>query len=95
MTLTAAKDFISKMLLVDPEKRITAENAMLHPWIDPMIVTPSATNLLPRVRTGFSARKMFKKAISIVKVCNTFSSNLKLFNSNSAIECSVASLDGQ
>lgn len=28
-----AKDLISRMLEVDPEKRITVEEAIQHPWI--------------------------------------------------------------
>ncbi len=28
-----AKDFITKLLCYDPEKRMTAEEALEHPWI--------------------------------------------------------------
>lgn len=28
-----AKDLVSRMLEVDPEKRITVEEALQHPWI--------------------------------------------------------------
>lgn len=29
-----AKDFISKILVADPEKRITVEGMMEHPWMN-------------------------------------------------------------
>ena len=28
-----AKDFISKLLVVNPTKRMTADDAMKHPWL--------------------------------------------------------------
>jgi calcium-dependent protein kinase len=31
-----AKDFISKLLIYDPDQRISAEKAIQHPWITEM-----------------------------------------------------------
>jgi serine/threonine protein kinase len=30
---TSAKDLISRLLVVDPKKRFTAQNVLDHPWI--------------------------------------------------------------
>ncbi|KAH6585771.1 hypothetical protein BASA61_006755 [Batrachochytrium salamandrivorans] len=54
-----AKDFISKLLLVDPSARMTANVALLHPWLN----TDSAVDLLPVMRKNFDAKKTFKKAL--------------------------------
>lgn len=32
-SVCAAKDFIRKILVVDPDKRYTAEQCLAHPWI--------------------------------------------------------------
>lgn len=33
-TLTAAKDLVSRLLVVDPKKRYTAHQVLQHPWIE-------------------------------------------------------------
>ncbi|OAJ38885.1 hypothetical protein BDEG_22784 [Batrachochytrium dendrobatidis JEL423] len=53
-----AKNFISKLLLVDPSKRMTAAEALKHPWLH----TEAAIDLLPNMRKNFDAKKTFKKA---------------------------------
>jgi len=57
-----AKDFISKLLVLDPEKRMRVEEALLHPWL----TTSSTSNLQLAKEKLFDARKSFKKAVNAV-----------------------------
>jgi len=60
-----AKDLIEKMLVIDAEKRHTAEQVLHHPWVDKL--APKASNaalsqaLFKNLR-GFQAQSKFKKA---------------------------------
>ncbi|KAJ3257202.1 hypothetical protein HK103_004900 [Boothiomyces macroporosus] len=69
-----AKDFIQKLIVVDEQQRLTAEQAFHHKWLcDEAGEHHGVEDLLPRVRKGFDARKMFKKAIDVVKAVNKLS----------------------
>ncbi|KAJ3309138.1 hypothetical protein HDV04_000469 [Boothiomyces sp. JEL0838] len=69
-----AKDFIQKLIVVDEHQRLTAEQAFHHKWLcDEAGEHHGVEDLLPRVRKGFDARKMFKKAIDVVKAVNKLS----------------------
>ncbi|CAG8495908.1 2451_t:CDS:2 [Gigaspora margarita] len=72
-----AKDFIKKLLVVDPSQRLTAEQALHHVWLQEPLPSPVGVNfdLLPNVRTNFDARKTFKKAVDTVRLINTFRNN--------------------
>lgn len=43
-----AKDLVSQMLEVDPEKRITVEEALQHPWIKVQTTNCIQGNFSPR-----------------------------------------------
>jgi calcium/calmodulin-dependent protein kinase I len=60
----AAKDFINHLLVVSPDKRMTAKDALAHPWLS----TTANVDLLPQVRKNFKARRTFKKAILAVNM---------------------------
>lgn len=52
-----AKDFIKKLIIVDPRKRMTAKEALAHPWL--------ADN-------GKKEKHSFKSAVEAVKANNKF-----------------------
>ena len=55
-----AKDFISKLLVADPEKRLDGEQIMSHPWIkgQQTKVKDDNTNVLEKMRLWNSKRKV-------------------------------------
>ncbi|KAJ3176942.1 hypothetical protein HDU85_006472 [Gaertneriomyces sp. JEL0708] len=61
-----AKDFIRKLLIVDPTHRMTAAQALEHPWLK----TRRSVNLRPSVCKGFNARKKFRGAVFAVSGAN-------------------------
>ena len=71
-----ARDFIRRCLTIDPNKRMTAHQALQHPWIKPTDPTSpeSATgegqDLLPTVKKNFNARRTLHKAIDTVRAIN-------------------------
>ncbi|KAJ3000202.1 hypothetical protein HDV02_000115 [Globomyces sp. JEL0801] len=80
--MAPAKSFISSTLRVNPSKRLTVDEALNHPWLVDANFG-SCKDLLPAVKSGFNARKMFRKAIDVVKAVNKLSaSNLLPSNSN-------------
>ncbi|KAL1916152.1 uncharacterized protein VTP21DRAFT_6156 [Calcarisporiella thermophila] len=63
-----AKDFITRFLTVDPTNRMTAHEALVHPWLaapQTNVPIPSA-NLLPNVQRNFNARRTLHRAIDAV-----------------------------
>lgn len=74
LTSSMAKDFIEKLLVKNPNERMTAEECLLHPWIKP-ITRKQATN---RNRSSinmksfkkFNARRKWKMSYNMVWVCN-------------------------
>lgn len=68
----AARDFINCLLTVDPSKRMTASQALEHPWL----ATDAAKNegqqkdLLPDLRSNFNAKRTFRKAVHGIRLIN-------------------------
>lgn len=73
-----ARDFIKQCLTIEPKQRMTAHQALQHPWInaeDPMspdhaTAGGSAEDLLPTVKKNFNARRTLHKAIDTVRAIN-------------------------
>jgi calcium/calmodulin-dependent protein kinase I len=57
---TEAKDLIMKLLVVDPEKRLTVEGVLEHPWMNPKH-TGSRKDLLKtmsKMKTSFKTKQL-------------------------------------
>ncbi|KAL7328973.1 Calcium/calmodulin-dependent protein kinase type I [Mucor circinelloides] len=65
-----AKFFIQRCLTINPEERITAHQALTHPWLssNDSMKQRQQQNLLPTVRRNFNARRTFKKAVDLVRL---------------------------
>ncbi|KAI8379630.1 kinase-like domain-containing protein [Radiomyces spectabilis] len=68
-----AKDFIRRCLTIDTTKRITAHEALKHPWLtspsnQPTSPVENEQDLLPNLRENFNARRTFKKAVDLVRL---------------------------
>ncbi|TGJ81879.1 hypothetical protein E0Z10_g6904 [Xylaria hypoxylon] len=68
-----AKDFVRRCLTVDANKRMTAHEALSHPFVAGFNVNPDGDkgqNLLPTVKKNFNARKTLHAAIDTVRAIN-------------------------
>jgi serine/threonine protein kinase len=68
-----AKDFIRRCLTIDPNKRMTAHEALQHPFVDGFPsggVQGEGQNLLPTVKKNFNARRTLHAAIDTVRAIN-------------------------
>jgi calcium/calmodulin-dependent protein kinase I len=83
-----AKDFISRLLVVEPALRLTARRALNHVWLKKAAITHglvphdaeeaqatlepsmSSSNLLPKMKENFNARRKFRSAIDMVRLVN-------------------------
>ncbi|KAH6847322.1 kinase-like domain-containing protein [Chaetomium sp. MPI-CAGE-AT-0009] len=74
----SAKDFIRLCLTIDPGKRMTAHEALQHPFVAGWARVAAAggegadkgTNLLPTVKKNFNARRTLHAAIDTVRAIN-------------------------
>jgi calcium/calmodulin-dependent protein kinase I len=84
-----AKDFISRMLVVDPKNRAAASDLLEHRWImDKDVATVPLTSALTELRR-FHARKKFKAAVHSVQAINSM--NKALSSSSSSLSSDTAS----
>eukprot|EP00727_Mastigamoeba_balamuthi_P002765 m51a1_g12486 putative ribosomal protein s6 kinase alpha-6-like (106) ;mRNA; f:5-322 len=61
---SAAKDLISKMLVVDPEERFTAEQCLRHPWLASVAAGSPALGRVPNAASPLPARPVAPRAAS-------------------------------
>lgn len=62
----SAKDLISKLLVVDPSKRLTAEAALRHPWIDAPLQNDASLHLTQVNMRRTLRKRKFKGAVHTV-----------------------------
>jgi len=80
-----ARDFISKLLVVNPNLRMTAKQALQHPWLQQTQLTPRSIdqdpskNLMPTFKSNFDAKRKWKKAMDSV----IFTNRVKLSSATS------------
>ncbi|KYK60759.1 calmodulin-dependent protein kinase [Drechmeria coniospora] len=65
-----AKVFIRRCLTVDHTKRITAHEALQHPFVAAREQAASGENLLPTIKKNFNARRTLHAAIDTVRAIN-------------------------
>ncbi|KAK3321588.1 calcium/calmodulin-dependent protein kinase type I [Apodospora peruviana] len=72
-----AKDFIRRCLTIDPAKRMTAHEALQHPFVAGWALAAATggegdkgQNLLPTVKKNFNARRTLHAAIDTVRAIN-------------------------
>lgn len=85
-----AKDFITKMLEIDPDRRPDIHELNRHPWIVDEAVPNATTDLLPNIRPGFNARQKLRKGIEAIRLRNKIASAIDEWDSDE----DVVSLDG-
>jgi len=72
----SAKDFIRRCLTIDPAKRMTAHEALQHPFVAGWARATAGAeadkgqNLLPTVKKNFNARRTLHAAIDTVRAIN-------------------------
>ena len=67
-----AKDLIKKMLVVDPDKRLTADQALRHPWFmvgDHELISRNLAKTLDTMKK-FNARRKFKGKVKGIILAN-------------------------
>ena len=68
-----ARDFIRQALTIDQKKRMSAKQALDHPWLqEDLKAHPEreSKDLLPNMRANFDARRTLRKAIWSVRWAN-------------------------
>ena len=68
-----ARNFINSCLTVNPQSRMTAHEALQHPWVNLASDSGkvgSGEDLLPTVKKNFNARRTLHRAIDTVRAIN-------------------------
>ncbi|XP_041253174.1 death-associated protein kinase 2-like isoform X3 [Onychostruthus taczanowskii] len=73
-TSEMAKDFIRQLLVKEPERRMSAAECLVHPWIKPLsrkqALSRSRSSINMRNFRKFNARRKWKLSYNTVSACN-------------------------
>ncbi|CAL8295895.1 unnamed protein product [Merluccius merluccius] len=76
MTSDLAKDFIQKLLVKDPSERMTAEECLIHQWIQPLtrkqMANRNRSSINMKNFKKFNAKRKWKMSYNMVWMCNRF-----------------------
>lgn len=64
-----ARDFVNKLLTIDPSSRMTANQALQHSWLTTNAAKEGGEqrDLLPDIKHAFNAKRTFKKAVNGIR----------------------------
>ncbi|NXP04695.1 DAPK1 kinase, partial [Thinocorus orbignyianus] len=95
-TSTLAKDFIRRLLVKDPKKRMTIQDSLLHPWIKPKDTQQALSRKASAVNMEkfkkFAARRKWKQSVRLISLCQRLSRSF-LSRSNMSVARSDDTLD--
>ncbi|KAF0034281.1 hypothetical protein F2P81_014347 [Scophthalmus maximus] len=95
-TSVLAKDFIAKLLVKDPKKRMTIQDSFQHPWIKPKDTQQALSRKESAVNMEkfkkFAARRKWKQSVRLISLCNRLSRSF-LSRSNISVARSDDTLD--
>ncbi|KAK6494768.1 death-associated protein kinase 1-like [Huso huso] len=91
-----AKDFIRRLLVKDPKKRMTIQDSLEHPWIKPKDTQQALSRKESAVNMEkfkkFAARRKWKQSVRLISLCNRLSRSF-LSRSNMSVARSEDTLD--
>nr|XP_005995582.1 PREDICTED: death-associated protein kinase 1 [Latimeria chalumnae] len=91
-----AKDFIRKLLIKDPKKRMTIQDSLQHPWIKPKDTQQALSRKASAVNMEkfkkFAARRKWKQSVRLISLCQRLSRSF-LSRSNMSVARSDDTLD--
>ncbi|XP_067262139.1 death-associated protein kinase 1 isoform X2 [Chanodichthys erythropterus] len=95
-TSVLAKDFIARLLIKDPKKRMTILDSLQHPWIKPKDTQQALSRKESAVNMEkfkkFAARRKWKQSVRLISLCNRLSRSF-LSRSNMSVARSDDTLD--
>uniref|UniRef100_S4RG64 Death-associated protein kinase 1 n=1 Tax=Petromyzon marinus TaxID=7757 RepID=S4RG64_PETMA len=95
-TSQLAMDFIRRLLVKDPKKRMTVKDCLSHPWIKPKDTRQALSRKASVVNMEkfkkFNARRKWKQSVRLISLCNRLSRSF-LSRSNLNINKSTDTLD--
>lgn len=72
-----AKDLIKALLIVDPKKRMTADQMLEHPWVKGTATPRTELTTFNEQLKSYNAKRKFKKAGYLIMAAHRFKNILK------------------